>query len=259
MTFKTLLLSFEPTAAIVTLNRPEKRNAISLELIEDLLRALDACERSAARAVILTGAGKAFCSGMDLEMLKAISTQSHDENLADSRKMAGLFRRLYEFPRPVIAAVNGPAIAGGCGMVSVCDLALAVPEAKFGYTEARVGFIPALVSVYLVRMVGERVARELLLAGRIYDAAEALRLGLVNEIVSADKLMARARELVEIFAESSPASLLAAKRLMTSMPLSDLNAALEQAVEENARIRTTADFREGLSSFLEKRKPKWSP
>ncbi len=258
MTSKTVLLSLEPPAAIVTLNRPDKRNAFSLELIEELLEALDTCERSAARAVILTGAGKAFCSGMDLEMLKAISTQSHDENVADSRRMAALFRRLYEFPLPLIAAVNGPAIAGGCGIISLCDFALSVPEAKFGYTEARVGFIPALVSVYLVRMLGERVARELLLAGRIYDAAEARRLGLVNEIVSADRLMARAKELVEIFAESSPASLLAAKRLLTSMPLADLDAALEQAVQENARIRTTPEFREGISSFLEKRKPKWS-
>ncbi len=258
MTSETVLLSLEPPAAIITLHRPEKRNAISFELIEELLQALERCEHSPARAVILTGAGKAFCSGMDLEMLKAISTQSPEQNLADSRKMAALFRRLYEFPRPVIAAVNGPAMAGGCGLVSLCDLALAVPEAKFGYTEARVGFIPALVSVYLVRMVGERVARELLLAGRIFDAAEAHRLGLVSEVVSAEKLMDRARELAAVFAESSPASLLAAKRLLTSMPLSDLDAALEQAVQENARIRTTPEFREGISSFLEKRKPKWS-
>jgi methylglutaconyl-CoA hydratase len=195
---------------------------------------------------------------MDLEMLKAISTQSHEQNVADSRKMAAFFRRIYEFPRPVIAAVNGPAIAGGCGIVSLCDFTLAVPGAKFGYTEARIGFMPALVSVYLVRMLGERAARELLLTGRIYDAGEAQRLGLVNEIVSAERLLPRAKELVGVFAENSPASLLATKRLMTTMPTADLDAALEQAVQENARIRTTADFREGITSFLEKRKPKWS-
>ncbi len=258
MTSDTVLVSFEPPAAIVTLNRPEKRNAISLELIEELFQALDRCERSPARAVILTGAGKAFCSGMDLDMLKAISTQSHEQNLADSRKMALLFRRIYEFPLPLIAAVNGSAIAGGCGLVSLCDLAVAVPEAKFGYTESRVGFIPALVSVYLVRMLGERAARDLLLTGRIFDAAEAHRLGLVNEIVSEENLLTRAKELAATFAESSPASLTAAKRLLSSMPLADLDSALEQAIEENARIRTTADFREGISAFLEKRKPKWS-
>ncbi|MGH7409481.1 MAG: enoyl-CoA hydratase/isomerase family protein, partial [Candidatus Methylomirabilis sp.] len=137
--------------ATITLNRPEKRNAISLQMIEDLLGALDKAESSAARVVIVTGAGKAFCSGMDLEALKGIASQSPEEYLEESRWIARMFLRLYSFPKPLIAAVNGPAIAGGCAIATLCDLTLAVPEATFGYSEVRIGFIPAIVSVFLIR------------------------------------------------------------------------------------------------------------
>ena len=145
--------------------------------------------------MILTGAGKAFCSGMDLEALQAIAGQSPEQNLEDSREMARMFHRLYGFPKPLITAVNGAAIAGGCGIATLSDFTLAVPEAKFGYTEVSIGFIPALVSVLLRRQIGEKRARELLLTGRIIDAAEAFRLGLVTEIVPAENLLPRAREV----------------------------------------------------------------
>ena len=131
--------------------------------------------------LILTGAGKAFCSGMDLDNLKALIGRTPEQNLKDSRTMVSLFRSLYEFPKPTIAAVNGAAIAGGTGLALLCDFTLAVPEAKFGYTEVRIGFVPAIVSTFLLRQVGEKVARDLLLTGRIFDAEEALRIGLLNE------------------------------------------------------------------------------
>src|SRR5260221_8705183 len=258
MSYKTLQLAFDSGIATLTLNRPDKRNAISYELIDDLIRALEEVAKSAATILILTGAGKAFCSGMDLDNLKSLLGRSPAQNLQDSQTMVQLFRSLYEFPKVTIAAVNGAAIAGGTGLALLCDFTLAVPEAKFGYTEVRIGFVPAIVSTFLLRQVGEKQARDLLLTGRLFGAEEAERMGLISEIVPSDKLMARARELASHLMENSPASLRATKQLLTDHARSELDAQIEAAVRENAAIRTTADFREGISSFLEKRKPAWT-
>lgn len=258
MPYATLQLTFEGGVATLILNRPDKRNAISYELIADLLRALDEVKASPARVLILTGAGKAFSSGMDLENLKALIGRTPEQSLEDTRAMANLFRNLYEFPKPTIAAVNGAAIAGGTGFALLCDFTLAVPEAKFGYTEVRIGFVPAIVSTFLLRQVSEKVARDLLLSGRLFDAEEALRIGAINQIVPQEKLMDRARELAAQLMESSPLSLAYTKRLLTDHARAELDAQIEAAIRENAGIRSTADFREGITSFLEKRKPIWT-
>jgi methylglutaconyl-CoA hydratase len=258
MNYHTLQLAFEPSIATLTLNRPDKRNAISYELIGDLIRALDEVKNSSARVLILTGAGKAFSSGLDLDNLKALIGRTPEQNLEDSRIMVSLFRALYEFPKPTIAAVNGAAIAGGTGLALLCDFTLAVPEAKFGYTEVRIGFVPAIVSTFLLRQVGEKIARDLLLTGRIFGAEEALRIGLLSEIVPPEKLMDRARALAAQLMESSPLSLAYTKRLLTDHARAELDAQIEAAIRENAGIRSTADFREGIASFLEKRKPEWT-
>jgi len=258
MTYRTIELGYDGGVATITLNRPEKRNAISFELIDDLLRALDEVAKSDVVVLILTGAGKAFSSGMDLDNLQSLLGRSPEQNLQDSQTMVQLFRSLYEFPKVSIAAVNGPAIAGGTGLALLCDFTLAAPEAKFGYTEVRIGFVPAIVSTFLLRQVGEKQARDLLLTGRLFGAEEAARMGLVSEIVPADTLLARARELAALLMENSPASLRATKQLLTAHARAELEAQIESAVRENAAIRTTADFREGISSFLEKRKPVWT-
>jgi len=258
MDYKTIQLTYDSGIATITLNRAEKRNAISFELIDDLLGALKEVETSDAIVLILTGAGKAFSSGMDLENLKALMGRSPEQNLQDSETMVRLFRSLYEFPKVTIAAVNGAAIAGGTGLALLCDFTLAVPEAKFGYTEVRIGFVPAIVSTFLLRQVGEKHARDLLLTGRIIGAEEALRLGLINEILAPENLMKRARELAGALMENSPASLRATKQLLSDHARAELDVQIEAAVRENAAIRTTADFREGILSFLEKRKPLWS-
>lgn len=258
MSYKTVQLAYEGGLATITLNRPDKRNAISFELIDDVLRALDEVAKSDAIVLIITGAGKAFCSGMDLDNLKALLGRTPEQNLQDSQTMVGLFRSLYEFPKVTIAAVNGPAIAGGTGLALLCDFTLAVPEAKFGYTEVRIGFVPAIVSTFLLRQIGEKQARDLLLTGRLFGSDEAMRLGLVNEIVPAETLMLRARELASQIMENSVSSLRATKQLLTDHARVELEAHIDAAVRENAAIRLTADFREGITSFLEKRKPIWT-
>jgi methylglutaconyl-CoA hydratase len=257
--YNTLLLSRSDRIAVITFNRPEKRNAVSYELIDELGRALDEVRNSSAQALIITGAGKAFCAGMDLDNLKQLLGRTHEQNVEDSRKMASLFRSIYDFPLPTIAAVNGAAIAGGTGIATICDFTLSVPEAKFGYTEVKIGFVPAIVSTFLTRQVGEKIARDLLLTGRLFDAAEAHRIGLVNEIVAPDVLMGRATELANSLLENSSASLRATKELLSQAVNEELDRLIERAIDQNARIRQGHDFREGITAFLEKRKPQWEP
>jgi methylglutaconyl-CoA hydratase len=255
--FETLQLEITGDLARLMLSRPEKRNAISPQMISDLLAALDQIEKSSARLGILTGTGKAFCAGMDLESLSTIAQQSPEQNLEDSRRMAQMFRRIWRFPKPLIAAVNGAAIAGGCGIATLCDFTLAVPEAKFGYTEVKIGFLPAIVSVFLMRQIGDKRARDLLLTGRLITATEAKELGLVTEVVAAENLQTRANELAATLIEASPTSLARTKRLLTDATAVGVDEDLEKAILQNAQIRSTADFKEGVASFLEKRKPKW--
>lgn len=258
MSYHVIHLEFSGEVAMITLSRPEKRNAITAEMIAELLSAFDEIETSAARVLILTGAGKAFCSGMDLDALKKLATQSLAEQREDADRLARLFLRIWSFPKPTIAAVNGPAIAGGCGLATLCDFTMAAPEVKFGYPEVRIGFLPAVVSVFLVRQIGEKQARNLLLTGRIIDTAEAHRLGLVTQIVPAKELMIAAQILAANVLECSPISLQMTKKLLWDFAAPEIERELELAATASAQIRTTLDFSEGLASFLEKRGPRWS-
>ena len=258
MSYNTITLSYEDRVALLTLNRPDKRNAISFELVDEVLHALAEVEKSPALVLVLTGAGKAFSGGLDLENLKALIGRTPEQNVKDTRTMAQLFRTIYDFPKPTIAAVNGAAIAGGTGMATLCDFTIASTEATFGYTEVRIGFIPAIVSSFLVRQVGEKQARDLLLTGRIFDAAEAYRIGLINEVVEPEHLMPRVKEIVGMLLENSPISLLATKKLINSFESDELTEQIEAGILANAQSRTTKDFHEGVTAFLEKRKPAWS-
>ena len=260
--YQTITLETIPdkggTIALITLNRPEKRNALSATMIGELMGALESVESSKEQVAIITGAGKAFCAGMDLDALKALAAQSPEQNLADARRTAALFRRLWSFPKPLIAAVNGAALGGGCGIATLCDFTLAAPEAKFGYTEVRIGFIPALVSVFLERQIGEKLARDIFLTGRLFDATEAKAMGLVTRIVRSEELAHAARELAGTLMVNSPSAVQATKRLLVRASEAEIDRRIELAVAASAAIRNTADFREGLSAFLEKRQPRWS-
>lgn len=241
----------------ITLNRPEKRNALSPELIDELTHVLNDTAECDCGVVILTGAGSAFCAGLDMEHLQTMNAHTREEHRADSVNMARVLRTLYEFPKPVIAAVNGPAIAGGMGLATLCDFTYAVPDARFGYTEVRVGFVPAIVASFLLRQVGEKRTRELLLSGRIIKAEEALRLGLVTRVVEADELMAEAISLARGLLQNSPQAMRAVKELLAGHSASQLSEEIEDAIAANAHQRSSEDFREGVRAFLEHRRPEW--
>jgi methylglutaconyl-CoA hydratase len=258
MAYTTLTYQSDAHVATIALTVPEKRNAISQQMVVDLIAALAQAESSSVRAVILTGAGKAFCAGMDLDELQLLAKSTLQKNIDDARRVSQMFYRLYSFPKPVIAAVNGAAIAGGCGLATLADFTLSVPAAKFGYPEVKLGFMPALVAVFLRRQVAEKHARDLLLTGRVIDAAEAYRIGLITEIVAPEVLMERAREIAATFIAASPSAVARTKKFLLDFDDPAIRAGLEAAIDANASIRSTPDFHEGVAAFLEKRAPKWS-
>jgi len=240
------------------LHRPERRNAMTPAMQNELIAALQEAATSDCRVLVLTGAGGAFCSGLDLSALQAMPHQTEIDHRADAERIARLFHTLYELPIPTIASVHGTAIAGGMGLAMVCDFTLATPAAKFGFTEARIGFVPALVSAFLLLQIGDKLSRDLLLSARLFDAAEAHRLGLVNEVVPPEHLDQRVRALAHTLVANSPQSLRATKQLMAAHSKAWLDAAIAQAMEVNAKARETEDFHEGIAAFLEKRKPNWT-
>ncbi len=254
----TILTHDEGGIRKLTLNRPDRRNALTPEMQAELIDALDeAAQSSSIRVLVLTGAGDAFCAGLDLSALQATRSKSALELADDAHRVARIFRTLYELPIPTIAAVNGHAIAGGAGMATVCDFTLAVPSAKFGYTEVKIGFLPALVSAYLSLQIGDKRARNLLLTGRLLSADEAHTLGLVTEIHPREALFTQVDELAQTLIANAPGSLRATKALLAAQNRPWLDHAIEAALSANAAIRTTAGFHEGVAAFLEKRKPVW--
>ncbi|WP_058187324.1 enoyl-CoA hydratase/isomerase family protein [Terracidiphilus gabretensis] len=255
--YKTLLTE-QPDDGIltVTLHRPERRNAMTPEMREELIDVFEST-RDSVEILILTGAGAAFCAGLDLTALETIAASSPAEQEADARRIAHLFRTLYTFPAPTIAAVNGPAIAGGTGLATLCDFTLAAPEAKFGYTEVRIGFIPAIVSAFLAIQIGEKQAKGLLLSGRVFDAHRSHALGLVDEIVEPASLLTRAHALAQELLANSSAAMRQTKALFLAQSLPALDHSIEAAIAANAEARQHPDFREGVRAFLEKRKPQW--
>jgi methylglutaconyl-CoA hydratase len=257
LNYKTIVISESASIRTITLNRPERRNAMTPEMQIELISALEDPASSSCRVLVLAGAGEAFCSGLDLSALHASEDKSAAEHRADAERIARLFLTLYELPMPTIAAVHGAAIAGGAGLAILCDFTLATPAAKFGFTEVRIGFVPALVSAFLTLQVADKRSRDLLLTGRLIDAEEAYRLGLVSEIVAPEELTQHVGALADVLIANSPQSLKATKSLLAQQNRAWLDSAVAQALEANALSRETADFREGIAAFLEKRKPVW--
>lgn len=258
MTEPLVLAEDAERTRILRLNRPEVRNALNAALVDALLLSLREAEQDpAVRAIVLTGAGKDFCAGADLKVLREIAERSPEENLQDSRHLAGLFRHIHTSPKPILAAVNGNALAGGCGLACVCDVVVAAEDSRFGFTESRIGFVAAIVSRFLIDRVGPGCARNLLLSGRRFGAEEALALGLVEECVPAGRVVEASQERARELALCSASSLSLTKKLLAELPGKDLDAALNLACQLNADTRATEDCKEGIQAFLDKRKPRW--
>jgi methylglutaconyl-CoA hydratase len=253
-----VLYEHRPPAAVITINRSNKRNALSRELIGELSAAFARAKSDeAARCVILTAAGPTFCAGMDLaELRESVEKQTAGERVwDDALTLARLYDSIYTLPKPVIAAINGAAVAGGAGLVTVCDLAIAAPEAKFGYPEVRRGLVAAMVMPHLLRHVGERMARYLLLTGELIDAAAAANAGLINEVVPGETLMSRAQELAKALAEGGPKALAATKDLLAHFSRQALS--IEEAAKASAAPRLGDECRQGLTAFFDKKPVPW--
>jgi methylglutaconyl-CoA hydratase len=259
-----VLYESRPPAVHITMNRADKRNALSRSLIDALTAAFQrARDDAAARCVIFTGAGPVFCAGMDLAELQDSLNQSRPASSGspsvwdDALRLASLYQLIYTLPKPTVAAVNGAAVAGGAGLVTVCDLALAVPEAKFGYPEVRRGLVAAMVMPHLLRHVGERTARYLLLTGDVIDADEACRVGLVNAVVPGPQLLERARLWANALAEGGPEALARTKNLLHEMSQQALS--VEETAKASAAPRLTEECQQGLRAFFAKRPAPWAP
>lgn len=253
------LFEVRDRVAYITLNRAEKRNALNFSMVDELrARFTEADTRQDVKVVVLKANGRAFCAGADLDYLKRLQAYDFDQNLEDSTHLRNLFEIIYKLSKPVIAMVQGHAIAGGAGLATVCDFSFCVPEAQFGYTEVRIGFIPAIVSTFLLRKCGETRAKELLLSGDIIDAATAEKYNAITRVVPADQIEAHVEEFAQrLCKQNSGQSMAITKRMIADLwhfPVSD---ALTFAARMNARARGSEDCKRGIAAFLEKQNLEW--
>lgn len=243
----------------ITISRPEKRNALSDELVEELKISFARAENDdTVKVVVLQARGEVFCSGADLGFLREMQGFSYEQNLADSQHLKELFYQIYTLKKVVIASIQGHAIAGGCGLATVCDFSFAVPHAQFGYTEVRIGFVPAIVMVFLIRKIGEGKARQLLLQGDTLTAEQAKQFRMINAIVPAEKLddevYAFAQKLIK---SNSATSMMITKKMIAQVQAMSVEDALNYAAEMNAKARGSEDCKKGIASFLNKDKIVW--
>lgn len=245
--------------AYITLNRPEKRNAFSQELVLELKKAFTEAQKDdKVKVIVFNAVGKVFCAGADLGYLQSLQSNSYEENLADSSILKSLYEQIYRHPKVVIAQVQGHAIAGGCGLMSVCDFAFSVAHAKFGYTEVKIGFIPAIVMVFLLRKIGEARAKKLLLSGDLISAEEAVEMGILTKIIDVENL----EEYVFDFAQrlcktNSAQSMTLTKQMIAKVQEQSLDEGLQYAAQMNAKARAMQDCKMGIQAFLNKEKMSW--
>jgi methylglutaconyl-CoA hydratase len=245
--------------AYITLNRPAKRNALSANVVTEMKQAFEAAEADDdVKVIILRAAGEVFCAGADIKYLQELQANTYQENLADSTHLMQLFHQIYTLKKIVIGQVQGHALAGGCGLAALCDFTFAVPEAKFGYTEVKIGFLPAIVSVFLVRRIGEARTKHLLLSGDVFSAQQALDYGLITFLVEADELADTVRDYaLRLARENSGHSMEITKEIIARLPELGLEEGLRYAAQRNADARASDDCRRGMAAFLNKEKVEW--
>ncbi|HYG76991.1 MAG TPA: enoyl-CoA hydratase/isomerase family protein [Planctomycetota bacterium] len=244
--------------AVLALNLPEKRNPISTEMRTALLAALKELEHDpGVRAVVITGTGPAFCSGLDLAAFAEQQQQPIESQRADAQAIADFFATIYGYAKPTLAALNGPAVAGGAGLALLCDITFMSHEAWLSFGEVKIGFVPALVGVYLIRLAGPKLSRDLLISGRKMTADEAFQCGLAQRVLPSHELLSAAEAYAEEIARNGPEAVKQTKKLILQAEHLSLDAALTEAIELNAAARLTSECREGVSAFLTKRSPGW--
>ena len=259
--YKTIVVTKKESEAVlwISFNRPEVHNAFNSEAILEMTAAFDSViSDDSVRVVVLTGEGKSFCSGADINWMREIIDYSFDQNLEESLQLAEVLYKIYTLPKPTIAMVNGAAIGGGTGFLSVCDIAVAAEEAKFGLSEVQIGLVPAAISPYVIRKIGESKAREYFLTGHRISAQKAAEIGLINEVVPGNKLEERIEELIEKFLASGPEAIASCKELILNVPHMSLEDVKEYTALMIASLRISDEGQEGMSAFLEKRKPRWA-
>ncbi|MEK6780576.1 MAG: enoyl-CoA hydratase-related protein [Bacteroidota bacterium] len=256
---KLVEYSVKDRIGFITLNRPDKRNALSLELVEELNATFVLAEKDDnVKVIVLRANGEAFCAGADLRYLQKLQDFSREENQEDSRNLKELFYKIYMLSKVVIAQVQGHALAGGCGLATVCDFVYAAPEAKFGYTEVKIGFIPAIVMIFLIRKIGEQKAKHLLLSGELVGGESAIEFGLVNKIVQSEKLAEAVVDFAnKLITNNSGQSMSLTKKMIGEVQSMKLEDALEYTAEMNAEARTSDDCKKGIRAFLNKEDLKW--
>jgi methylglutaconyl-CoA hydratase len=257
--YQTILAERDGPIGRVWLNRPEVRNAFNAVMIGELRDALRAlADDEAVRVIVISGRGTSFCAGADLAWMRDIVHFSKEQNMRESLDLAECLYDVYAVRKPTIARVNGPAIGGGTGFVCACDLAVASTEARFGLSEVKIGVVPAAISPYVLRRIGESRARQYFLTGERFDARRAQEIGLVNLAVAPAELDRKVEELVSSLLSSGPEALANAKELLTRVPGMDFAEAKRYTAEMIAGLRMSAEAQEGMAAFLDKRKPKWS-
>ncbi|MFZ6641431.1 enoyl-CoA hydratase/isomerase family protein [Undibacterium sp. TC4M20W] len=256
---ETLNIEIANHLATVTLNRPDVRNAFNETTIAEITRVFrDLDTNDSIRAIVLAANGPAFCAGADLNWMKKMADYTHEENLADASQLAEMLRTIYSCSKPVVAKVQGDCYAGGMGLVAACDVAVSVDTANFCLSEVKLGLIPATISPYVIKAMGESAARRYFITAERFTAAEAHRTGFIHEVVTADALDAKVAEIVKALSSNSPNAVKQAKRLVQDVASREVTPALIAAtVEGIAQIRASEEGREGVRSFLEKRKPNW--
>lgn len=253
------ITDIQGSTATVTLNRPEIHNAFDDQLIRRLTQEFQGLgQDQVVRVVILAATGDSFCAGADINWMRRMADYDHEGNLEDAKSLSGLMFTLASLRKPTIAVVQGPAFGGGVGLVAACDLAIASTDAKFALTEVKLGIVPAAVGPYVVSAIGPRQASRYMLTGEVFDAARALEIGLVNEVVDADQVMDRARQFADMLLENGPRAMGEVKNLIRYVDGRARDEALmAQTAGHIARVRASQEGREGLAAFLEKRKPSW--
>ena len=253
-----LLVKQNNAVATVTLNRPQVHNAFDEMLIQEITDCFARLsEKADVRAIVLRGAGESFCAGADLHWMRRMADYSQEENRADAAKLQRMFAAIADCPKPTIARVQGAAIGGGAGLVAVCDIAIAAPEAKFALSEVRLGLVPAIIAPYVLQKIGMGASRALFVTGERFNATEALRIGLVQQLVPADELDAAVQKKVELITQAGPQAIAVAKRLLSEIADKTPEQAAETTINCIATLRVTPEGQEGIRAFLDKRKPHW--